>query len=65
MRSIATIITTFAVLVAFDLLATTVQQPPGGAPSRGPGCLPRRSCLYTADYKVTPAELTAAINVLT
>ena len=65
MRSIVPIITAFAVLVSFDPLAITAQQPPGSAPSRGPGWLPRGSRLSTADYKVTPAELTAVINRLT
>lgn len=64
MRSIVPIITAFAVLVSFDPLAITAQQPPGSAPSRGPGWLPRGSRLYTADYKVAPAELTAVINRL-
>ena len=65
MRSIVPIITAFAVLVSFDPLAITAQQRPGSAPSRGPGWLPRGTRLSTADYKVTPAELTAVINRLT
>jgi hypothetical protein len=65
MRPIIRIITACAVLVSFDPLATTAQQRPGSAPSRGTGWLPRGSRLYTVDYKITPAELSAVINRLT